>query len=650
LQLAAALEAIASSDWERARRLCDRLLAEFRGSGEVQHAAALVCWGENDLAAALAHLDAALALAPEESSWHNDRGVVCLALRRYPEAAASFERCLALDPADRDARRHYARALMESAAYREARVALEGLAESEPERAQNWRELGCARAALEDDDGAVAALRRALEIDPALAPAHEQLCLVYGRLRRAEDALDHARRLARLQPDAAAFARLAIAHWDAGDIEQALEARDRAHRCGVRDPQTHSALLYLSLFDPAQSGATLLRMHREWTRAHAPRAVSKIRLKNLPQPERRLKIGYVTARLFATPTSYFMTAVLQNHDRGRFETYLYDTNPDARAPAAGLAGAVRDVRGWSDERIAETVRQDGIDILCDLLGHHSFNRLRVFAMRAAPVQVAYPNYASTRGLEEIDYFLTDRWTTPGGTEDEYAEEVYRLPAGALVYAPPECAPEISPLPALENGRVTFGVFQRAAKLNPGAWDAIARVMLAAPGSRLLFHHADPAFDSEGSSARQGILRALARRAVEPERVAFCGRRDLRAHLETLARADVALDTFPYHGQTTTCECLWMGVPVITLAGRSHVARVGAGLLQQAGMGAWVASSMNEYVALAAGLARDLTALAAARAELRHRLAVSPLTHVAARTREIEQAYRWMWTRWCSGNG
>ena len=273
------------------------------------------------------------------------------------------------------------------------------------------------------------------------------------------------------------------------------------------------------------------------------------------------------------------------------------------------------------------------------------NRLPLFAQRAAPVQATFPNYPGTTGVSEIDYIFTDIWTTPNGCDAEYAEQPWRLPSGYLVYR--EAQVPVTPLPALGNGYVTFGMFQRPGKLHAGAWDAVARVLRAEPSSRLLIHFSSVELDEERGPHKRRMLGLLEQRGVSADRVSFRGNRISPEHLALIGEADIALDSFPYNGQTTTCDCLWMGVPVVTLRGSTHVSRVSQGLLERVGLGRLAAADPDGYVDAAAGLARDLEGLAQLRGALRQTMRDRSLTDGRRLAAEIEDAYRGMWAGWCS---
>jgi predicted O-linked N-acetylglucosamine transferase (SPINDLY family) len=298
------------------------------------------------------------------------------------------------------------------------------------------------------------------------------------------------------------------------------------------------------------------------------------------------------------------------------------------------------ITGQSDEEVAQRIRSERIDILVDLSGHTSGNRLRVFARKPAPVQVSYLGYANTTGLPVIDYRLTDAHADPPGmTEGLNVEKLWRLPGCAWCFAAPEGAPEVK---EREEGPITFGCFNAFAKMNPKIVAMWARLLGQVSGSRLVLKSAG----AGAESSRGQVMRQFAELGIAGDRVEMLGWMDKpQRHLETYHRIDVALDTFPYHGTTTTCEALWMGAPVVTLAGRSHVSRVGVSLLSAVGLEELVAGDEEEYVSIAAALASDMGWLAALRAGLRQRMQASALMDAAGFAANVESAYREMWKKW-----
>ncbi len=305
-------------------------------------------------------------------------------------------------------------------------------------------------------------------------------------------------------------------------------------------------------------------------------------------------------------------------------------------------GVWRNILGLADEAVAKLVRSDGIDILVDLSGHTGGNRLRVFARQPAPIQATYLGYANTTGMAAIDYRLTDALADPPGTTDELnVEKLWRLPTCAWCYQPPEDAPDIQPR---ADQPITFGCFNAFAKINPKLVAIWAELLERVPGSQLLLKSAAAGEDS----ARQRLIGQFAEHGIPGQRIEMLGRIGrLRGHLELYHRVDVALDTYPYHGTTTACEATWMGVPVVSLAGRAHASRVGVSLLSNVGLPELIAQTPEQYVQIAADLAKDLPRLAELRRTLRGRMQASPLMDAPRFARNVEAAYRQMWRSWCA---
>jgi predicted O-linked N-acetylglucosamine transferase (SPINDLY family) len=300
----------------------------------------------------------------------------------------------------------------------------------------------------------------------------------------------------------------------------------------------------------------------------------------------------------------------------------------------------RSIVGLSDEQVAELIRQDQIDVMVDLTLHAARNRLLVFARKPAPVQVTYLAYAGTSGLSTMDYRLTDPFMDPAGVNDaHYAEHSFRLPKTYWCYAP--TCPEIpvGPLRALAGGGVTFGSLNNFSKINPSVLELWIKILHAVPGSRLVLH-------AHEGSHRQRVLDLMARAGITPERLSFAGRRSIADYYRGYHEIDIALDPFPFAGGTTSCDALWMGVPLVSLCGQTAVARAGLSLLSNVGLPELVAHTAEDYVRIAAELAGDLPRLAELRATLRARMEQSPLMDAPAFARDIEAAYRTMWRTWC----
>jgi predicted O-linked N-acetylglucosamine transferase (SPINDLY family) len=341
--------------------------------------------------------------------------------------------------------------------------------------------------------------------------------------------------------------------------------------------------------------------------------------------------------------TFFFESYVEHHDRERVEVVLY---ADVRRPdeyserLRSQVAAWRNTLALDDERFARAVRDDGIDILVDLSGHSQGHRLLAFARRPAPVQVTWNGYPNTTGLTAIDYRITDaHCDPPGGTEHLSSERLVRLPGIYMTWRPPDDAPDVGPLPAAESRRVTFGSFNSAYKITPTLVALWARVLQRVRGSRLML------LTISSEAARRRVADLFAAHEIGPERLDVLPRLTHEEFLAAHGRADIALDTYPFHGITTSCFSLWMGLPLVSLAGATHVSRVGVTLLSNLGLERLVAQSGEEYVEIAARLAEDTAGLAGLRSGLRTMMLRSPLTDGAAGARALEGAFREMWTAW-----
>jgi predicted O-linked N-acetylglucosamine transferase (SPINDLY family) len=313
-----------------------------------------------------------------------------------------------------------------------------------------------------------------------------------------------------------------------------------------------------------------------------------------------------------------------------------------------LADYAREITGLGDAEAAQLIRADGIDILVDLAGHTAGHRLGVFALGPAPVQATYLGYPNTTGLAAVDWRITDIYADPPGDGDEFhTERLARLPRTFLCFQPPAEAPDVQAPPSLKNGHVTFGSFNVLPKVTPEVIRTWSLLLQRVPRSRLLLK----ALGLGDAGSRAHMLAAFARHGIVPERVTVLPMEgSLQAHLARYHEMDIALDPFPFNGTTTTLEALWMGVPVVAIAGDRHSARVGSGILANAGLGDLAARDANEYIAIAAALAGDGARLAALRLGMRGRLDASPLRDAAGFVRDLEGAYHGMWEQWCVSPG
>jgi protein O-GlcNAc transferase len=407
----------------------------------------------------------------------------------------------------------------------------------------------------------------------------------------------------------------------------------------------HSNLLFLMHYLPTCGREVLFAAGTDWGDRYAtPLVGTNLPHVNVRDPERRLRVGYVSADLHHHPVGHVLAAVLASHDKDQLETYCYNNNRYADHITARIFASAdhwRNIKGIDDREVAAMIRADGIDVLVDLSGHTSGHRLLVFARKPAPIQATWLGYFDTTGLPAMDYIIADRFVCPEGDERFYTERILRLPDAFLCYVPPECV-NMAPAPALSRGYVTFGCFNNIAKITPEVVALWGQICRAVPTARVCLKSA--AFADAGVAERYRAM--FATHGVSAERVLLSTRSSYSDYLVAHNDVDIALDPFPYNGGATTCAALWMGVPVVALTGDRFVSRMGMSLLSAANCREFIAESPERYVEKAVALASDPDHLASVRAELRQRVIGSPLCDETRFTRGLEAAYRRMWRDWC----
>lgn len=489
----------------------------------------------------------------------------------------------------------------------------------------------------------------------ALKPSHAIGWYNYGTtlslLGRYADALRcHDRALA-AEPNyaMARFGRAQALH-QADRIPEAVEDYRKYLALEPRNHEARSYLLFALHCLDGVSREELFAEHVAFDRALGVQPVAAAKLPNTPQPERRLRVAVLSPDLRVHSCAYFLEPLVRHLDRERFELYLYhdhfreDAMTERLRP---LAAVWRNFVGQPPQTVEKAIRADAPDILIDLAGHTGMtNRLPLFAARLAPVQITYLGYPNTTGLAAMDYRFTDARADPEGDADRFAtEKLVRFAPTAWAYAPPADAPTCEAAPREPGAPVTFGCFNTLSKITDGMLQTWARVLAAVPDSRLLLKGAG----LDEAAVRERYAARFARLGLPLERVELLGRTiDTASHLAVYRRVDVALDTFPYHGTTTTCEALWMGVPVVTLAGDRHMSRVGVSLLHAAGHPEWIAEGADAYVRIAVELAGDREKRAALRIGLREELGRGPLLDHAAQSARFGAALRACWVEWCGG--
>jgi predicted O-linked N-acetylglucosamine transferase (SPINDLY family) len=639
--------------------------------GEIAHRA-----GRHDLAVEL--VEKAIAVDPQAARFHATLGEALAAQGKPGDAVAAFRRAIALDPDVAATHTNLGAALRELGQFEESATACRRAIALDPNLAPAHSDLGAALFYLGRLDESESCLRRALGLNPDFAVAYCNLGNVLQGLLRYEEAIACYSRALTLRPDlfavlrnlGVAFHRLGLlddavacfrqslaltpadskthnnlggALRDLGKLDEATAAYRHAYAIDRHNSNAHSNCLFCLNYAPDLPAEEIFAEYQRWDEAHArPLAPAAARHDNDRSPERRLRIGYVSADFRHHPARYFIEPVLASYDKSKVEVFAYAEVAREDVVSARFKSYVdhwRPTVGLSGEEMAERIRADRIDVLVDLAGHTAGHRLLVFARKPAPVQVSWLGYGYTTGLKSIDYFLADPQFAPPGCEHLFSEKLARLPVFAA-YRPAEGmgSPETARRP---RSTVTFGTLTRTVRINHHVVRSWAAILSATPGSQLVlnsgnFRTASFCDDLANKFAAHGIARERLLMSYDSP------------PWDVLRSIDVGLDCFPHNSGTTLIEGLYLGVPFVTLAGRPSVGRVGAAILTALGRPEWIASTDDEYVAKAVALARDPARLIAMRPELRAQMEASPLMDEAGFAGALERAYRAMWRRWCDG--
>jgi len=596
-----------------------------------------------DLPAAERLYRAALARRPDDPVCLGNLGKLLADQGRVDEGIAAYEQALRAAPHLAALHYNLGMALRSRGDWAAAEARYRRALELSPGLVAAYNNLGNVVQAQGRGEEAAALYREGLRRNPGDAVAHNNLGNVHKAAGRVDEALACYGEALRLAPGfAEAWSNRADACFLTGRLDEALECGRRAMQLAPANAIIHSNFVFMAHFHPAFDAGKLGEVLRDWREQHAAALQAEIPPRaNDRSPDRRLRVGYVSPDFRDQAESFFTVPLLANHDHAGFEVYCYSSvlRPDhVTARLRQCADVWRDVGGTSDEALAAIIREDRIDILVDLTMHMAGNRALVFARQPAPVQVCWLAYPGSTGLETMDYRLTDSFMDPPDADTScYAEQSIRLPDCWVIYDP---LIDLPPRPPEQTGPITFGSLNNPAKLNDPLLTLWARVLQAVPGSRLMLLVLS-------LEQRQRIGRLMESLGVASERLQFAGRMDRPQYLRCYDQIDIALDPLPYNGITTTCDALYMGVPVLTLAGQTAAGRAGKAMLSTIGLAELVAHTQDEFVRKAAQLAADLPRLIEMRRGLRARLAASPLMDAPRFAHHVEAAYRQMWRQWCA---
>lgn len=638
--------------------------------------------GQGRTTDAFASYGRALSLDPACAQAHANIGLLYQKIGQVEESIRSYQKAVELNPSLVEAYRNLCNALESRGQVDEAIKWLQRAVSVNPGSIMLWTDLGnryreqmrfeeavaCYKKTIDldatcpgphfnlgnalSDQGrfqeALVFYRKAVGLDPKYAEAYNNMGNAFyaqGELQKAVKCYDQALKVRYDYPDA--LKNMGLSFEKQGLIGHAIDCYNLALSLNPSDAGCHSGLLFALHYDPALSASDIFSESQAWWRQHGTGYADKFVHHNDPDPSRRIRVGYVSPDFREHSVSDFVLPLLEMHSES-VETFCY---ADVKRPdhmtsrLKGLTDHWCSIVGLSDDAVARRIVDDRIDILVDLAGHTASNRLLIFARRPAPVQVTWLGYPDTTGMPVMDCRLTDDIADPVGESDQYhAERLVRLPRGFLCYAPLEEAGEVSSLPALNQDRVTFGSFNNLPKVNEGVIEVWSRILKEVPGSSLMLKSRS----LSDKSVRRHYLNMFSNCGISSDRVQFepyaCTKQE---HLSLYNRVDIGLDPFPYNGTTTTCEALWMGVPVITLNGDRHSGRVGASILTQVGLQDFISETKEAYIEKALEFAADLNKLAALRLSMRIRMKESPLCDAGSFAQKMEAMYKEIWEKWCA---
>lgn len=628
---------------------------------------------------ALASCDTALILKPDYARALNSRGVLLQGLKRFDEALdsydravvmkpdfveaivnrgillqtrglltvalASYDRAIAIDPRCAGAHNNRGLVLQRLNRLGDALRSFDAAIEFKPDFAEAFNNRGFILHRLGRFQDAIASYKSALAFAPDFLDALNNLGVSFHRLNRFEEALHCYERALAIDPDSAeALCNRGQVLLVQGQITEAIDCLKRA--AGIsRNPAVHSAFIFGLNFDPSASAGDKQAERRNWASRYAEGlAESIITHGNDPDPDRPIRVGYVSSYFHRCASAQSFGGVITNHSDDVHVVCYSDgsISDDVTARIRNRADQWHDTAGLSDQQLAQLIRCDRIDILIDLVGHMAGNRLLVFARKPAPVQVTAWGEPTGTGLSTMDYLFADETLVPECEKGILAERVIPLPNFLGCWAPDSVPPPV-PLPALRNGHVTFGCFNRLEKLSPATimtWSAILQNL---PAARLILK--DKALENAAQCDR--LRRGFAENGVPPDRLRLLPESGIASHFAAYNDVDIALDPFPHSGGMTTLDALWMGVPVVTCPGQTISSRLTAASLANLGLREFICPDTDQYIQTALSVANDLERLSDLRLRLRGLIAASGFGDPLRYSRAVEDACRDVWRDWCA---
>jgi len=566
------------------------------------------------------------------------------------QAGGLLDQILQVDPFNVEALEQLALIFSKLGESAKAVSLLERAIDIDSRRTRSMYMLACLIGDSERELEAIELYKKVIQTSPDLIEAHNNLGVIYKNTEQFELAIDRFRRVVKADPKSGfALSNLGNVLKDAGKMNKAVEMLARAVAAEPTLTSAYSNLLVSLNYLSEMDASSTFQRHLDWYK-HLPSQIrpDRFSFSRSPSEKKKLRIGYVSPDLHNHSVGYFVDSIFSHYDRDAYEVVAYYNNLRKDPIQSRFSELVDEwvwVEGLGDVALADRIYSDQIDILVDLAGHTANNRLAVFYQKPAPIQVTWLGYPNTTGLKQIDYRLSDAIADPVGISDEFhSEKVWRLDKGFLCYTPLNLDASISELPALGDGGITFGSFNNLVKVSDEVVSAWAEILTKVPAARLLIKSRQLG----NAMTRERLIKRFEQCGINAERLSLHAMLASREeHMSLYGQVDIALDTFPYNGTTTTCEAMWMGVPTLTLNGDRHASRVGASIMSRVGREDLVADSISDYIARAVSLSDDLNRLAEMRVNMRSVMKASSLCQPSAFCQTLEGAYRSMWSEYLS---
>ena len=643
-QVTEAIRLHQAGNFQEAMTIYERVLANKPDHADALHLLGVAAHQTGQHETAVQLIQKAIKVSPKIPMFYYNLGAACHALDNYETAIQHYQKALSLDPAYADVYSNMGNSFKSMGKIEKAIDCYQEALRLKPDFADAYNNLGTAYNYLHKYDDALVCFQKTMTLNPACFEVLHNIGDAHKDQNQLTEAILWYQKALALQPGhPEVYNNLGYVLLAQGKVREAISCFEIAVKQKPGYAGAHSNLLlglnYLQDEDPM----SLFQQHLAWDIQHGSGVTnSSDTWQCVQSPDERIHIGYLSPDFRRHSVAYFIEPVLKVHDPVRFKVTCYsDTyeTDDVTQQIKGVGCEWRDIFGINDSKLFDFIQADGVHILIDLAGHTANNRLKVFARKPAPVQVSYLGYPNTTGLKAMDYRITDGMADPPGAADRcHSEKLIRLSGSFLCYQPSNDAPEVSDLPVLNTSGTTFASFNNRTKITETVIRTWATILTQIPDARLILKSKALA---DADTCRQ-LVKQFEDCHVNPEQLELIGFMPFQSHLALYHRVDVALDTFPYNGTTTTCEALWMGVPVIALRGISHASRVGVSLLTSVGLESFIAGSVDEYIQKAIAFSRDLTMLSSIRSRLRETMRNSQMMDAKTLTRSLEQVYENIW--------